>query len=441
MAIRDWFRRRDQNGTTTLEITPPMSAELLEALISGEAITREKALTLPAVAGAVDFIANSVACMPVRLHKIKSDGRVSIVEDDPRVDMLNTDTGDTLNAFQMKHAAIMDYLLSKGSWIFINRYGNEVRSLNYVDSRYITVERYYHPIFKQYKIFVAGYADGKNGYLGDYEPWNFIKLLRDTRDGAEGRGVIDEVSKALETAYETLKYQLGLVQTGGSKRGFLRSQKHLTDESIAKLKEMWARLYANNTDKVVVLNDNLEFQEASRSSVEMQLNELKRTLQDEINTIFHIYPDDFDKTFKEAIYPVVKAFENALNRDLLLEKEKGKKYFSFDVKEIIKASIRERYEAYKLAKETGFISINEIRRMEDMDGIDGLDVANVGLGAVLYDFKQHYYYTPNTNTLSRPSDAKAATDIPAVNAETENEMLEAHVEAEEFDASGNSSSV
>lgn len=440
MAIRDWFRRRDQNTTT--EITPPISNALLEAILAGETITRDKALTLPAVAGAVDFICNAIACMPVRLHKIRGDGRVTVIENDPRVALLNNDTHDTLDSFQMKYAAVQDYLLGHGGYIYINRDGNEFKSLNYVDERYIAVEKYYHPIFKRYRIFVAGYADDANGELGFYEPWDFIKLLRDTKDGATGRGVIAEVSTALETAYETMKYQLGLVKTGGSKRGFLRSEKHLTDEALAALKAAWARLYANESDKVVILNDGLEFQEASRSSVEMQLNESKRTLQDEINNIFHIYPDDFDRTFKEAIYPVVKAFETALNRDLLLEKEKGKKYFSFDVKEIIKAAFKERVEAYKLAKETGYISINEIRRMENMDWIEGLDVVNVGLGAVLFDMNTHTYYTPNTDTVSSPSDAKAEMSPEAeAEADKENAMIEGHIEAEEFTASGNSSSI
>ena len=445
MSFWDRFRRRETASTEPEpEITPPIRDALLEALMANEKITREMALTLPSVAGAVDFISNAVACMPVRLHKIKGDGRVQLIDNDPRIALLNNDTHDTLDAFQMKKAAICDYLLGKGAWIYINRFGNDVASLNYVDERYIAVEKYYHPIFKRYRIYVAGYADGAYGELGFYEPWQFIKLLRDTKDGAEGRGVIDEVSKALETAYETLKYQLGLVRTGGNKRGFIKAKNKLSEESKEALRRAWDRLYANDAEKVVILNDGLDFQEASRSSVEMQLNESKRTFEDEINNIFHIYPNDFDRTFKEAIYPIVKAFETALNRDLLLEKEKGKKYFTFDVKEIIKASIKERYEAYKLAKETGFISINEIRRMEDMDGIEGLDVVNVGLGAVLYDFDNHYYYTPNTNTLSRPSDAKAAADTPAVNEDTaqkENEMIEGHIEAEEFDASGNSSSV
>ena len=37
-------------------VTPPINDVLLKALIDGEAITREKALTIPSVSAAVDFI-------------------------------------------------------------------------------------------------------------------------------------------------------------------------------------------------------------------------------------------------------------------------------------------------------------------------------------------------------------------------------------------------
>ena len=141
----------------------------------------------------------------------------------------------------------------------------------------------------------------------------------------------------------------------------------------------------------------------------MQLKESKKTLQEEINDIFHIKPD-FYETFKLAIYPIIKAFETALNRDLLLEKEKKNLFFEFDVKEIIKANIKERYEAYKLAKESSFMTINEIRKAENMEYIDGLDVVNVGLGAVLYDTNTHQYYTPNTNVMSQAKMEKVIED-------------------------------
>lgn len=381
MGFFSKIRTRDEPTVTE----PIVDDVLLRALMNNETITREKALTLPAVSGAVDFICNAVACMPVRLYKYKQ-GKITEVENDNRTKLLNGDTGDTLDAFQLKKAMVEDYLLGKGGYAYIQRQRNDVTGIYYVEEKYITVMKKPEPIHKEYEIYVEG---------NRYEPYEFIKLLRNTKDGASGVGLTVEVSKALETAYQTLLYQLSLVKSGGNKKGFLKAQRKLGQEEIDILKKAWRNMYANNEENVVVLNNGLEFQEASNSSVEMQLNESKQTLKDEINNLFHIH-DEFDLTFKEAIYPIVKAFETALNRDLLLEKEKKNYFFEFDTKEIVKASLQERYNAYKTAKETGFMTLNEIRQAENMNSIDGMDVINVGLSAVLYDTDTGKYFTPNT---------------------------------------------
>ena len=438
MGWFDFLWKRDATPPEVVpDQTPIVDDVLLQALLNGETITREKVMTLPSVNGAVDFISNSIACMPVKLYKHK-DGKVEEVEKDERVKLLNGDTGDTLDAFQMKKAMVSDYLLGKGGYCYIRKERNDVTGLFYVEDRYITIMKVYEPIFKQYQIFVGGFEKGKEKQFGTFQPYDFIKLLRNTKDGASGTGLTVEVSKALETAYQTLLYQLGMVSTGGNKRGFLKSQKKLGQDEINTLKKAWANLYANNNENVVVLNNGLEFQEASNNAVETQLNESKKTLQDEIDSLFHIYPNDFERTFKEAIYPIVKAFETALNRDLLLEKEKKNHFFEFDVKEIVRVSIKERYEAYKLAKETGFMTLNEIRRRENMEYIEGLDVVNVGLGAVLYDTNKHVYYTPNTDTVGDIGDGQTEEEKEAELKKTQ-DMLIGHELAKEFDESGNSS--
>lgn len=422
MGIFNFLKKRDNTSdNTTPQTTPEINDVLLQALINGEAITREKAMTLPAVAGAVDFISNMVASMPVKLYKYKS-GKVEEVEGDTRVALLNGDTGDTLNAFELKKALVEDYLLDKGGYAYICRNKNEVTGLFYVKPIDVAIINNMKPIFKDYQIIVWG---------NTYKPYEFIRLLRKTQNGSEGIGITQELSKALQTAYQTLLYQLGLVTAGGNKKGFLKSQRKLGQEEIDILKQAWRNLYANNTENVVVLNNGLEFQEASSTSVEMQLNESKKTLMEEINNIFHIQ-DDFYETFKQAIYPIVRAFVTALNTSLLLEKEKGKYYFDLDVKEIIKANVKERYDAYKTAKETGWLSLNEIRRMENMNHIDGLDIVNVGLGAVLYDFTTHKFYTPNTDTVADTQD------------DTEQNIQKVITDKEidtEFEQSGNSSDV
>ena len=437
MGLFDAFRKREETPEPIKEQI--VDDVLLKALLEGETITREKAMTLPCVNGAVDFISNCIASMPVKLYKIR-DGKVEEKKDDARMKFLNGDTGDTLDAFQMKKAMVDDYLMGKGGYCFIQKSRNDVTGLFYVEEKYITIMKVYTPIYKNFQIFVGGYdADGKESKkaYGTFLPYQFIKLLRNTKDGASGVGYTVEVSKALETAFQTLLYQLGMVSTGGNKRGFLKAERKLGQDEIDTLKKAWKNLYGNNSENVVVLNNGIDFREASNSAVETQLNESKKTLQDEINSLFHIYPNDFDRTFKEAIYPIVKAFETALNRDLLLEKEKGKFFFEFDVKEIIRANLNDRYQAYKLAKETGFMTLNEIRRAENMEYIEGLDVVNVGLGAVLYDVNRHVYYTPNTDTVGDISNQGEMSESEKELEKTQ-DMLLGHELAKEFDESGNS---
>ena len=366
-----------------------VSDVLLEAILNGGSITRAQALSIPSVAANVDFISNCIAAMPVKLYKRK-DGHVEEVTDDTRVSLLNNDTGDTLDAFQMKKALVTDYFLGKGGYCYIQRNKNDVTGLYYVQDDYVVINYDFQPIYKTYIIYV---------YENQYQPYEFIKLLRNTQTGAWGVGIVDELTEALESAFETMKFQLGLVKTGGNKKGFLKSENKLTDEAMTLLKNAWRKLYANNTENVVVLNKGLDFKEASNTAVEMQLNETIESLDKQIDKIFHIY-EDFNETFKFAIYPIVKAFETALNRDLLLEKEKSKYFFEFDVKEIIKADIKSRYEVYRMSKECQMTTINERRRMENMNEIEGGDVIDLGLGAVLFDVNTQTYYTPNTNATS-----------------------------------------
>ena len=438
MGIFDRFKKEEKVEEKREETTAPVQQEmiasdvLLQALLNSQPVTREQALTLPAVSGAVDFISGMIASMPVKLYKYK-DGKVESKDDDPRVSLLNGDTGDCLDAFQMKKAMVEDYLLGKGGYAYIRRNRNDVTGLFYVKDIFVSAIPNFKPIYKDFYLIVEGET---------YQKYEFIKLLRNTKDGATGVGLTEEVGTALETAFNTLLYQLNLVKSGGNKKGFLKSERKLGQEEINVLKQAWNNLYANNTENVVVLNNGLQFQEASNSSVEMQLNESKKTLQDEINNIFHIYPDDFYRTFKEGIYPIVKAFTTALNKDLLLEKEKNKMFFEFDVKEILKADVKERYEALKLAKEIGLMTINEMRKYENMNYIEGLDVINVGLGAVLYDTNTHQFYTPNTDTTANITDIPEAQPESAIDENAEAQIQKLLLDKQldtEFEESGNSS--
>lgn len=363
---------------------------LLKALIQGEEVDREKVLTIPAVSSAVGLICDSFAMIPFKLYKktIKDGKKQTSQVEDTREKIINSDTKDTLDGFQFKKAIAEDYLLGKGGYAYINKKGNKIIGLNYVEEKKVLFERNTDAIFKNYNVLIDG---------NSYRPYDFIKLLRNTKNGAYGTGYVKEINKTLETAYKRILYELDLMRTGGNKKGFLKSTRHLDEKGMKELKKAWSEYFSGNSS-CVILNDGMEFQEASNTSVENQLNEKNKTFSDEVKEIFHIGKTN-DEFLKNAIMPIATAFCTALNRDLLLEREKEDFYFAPDYSELIRCSLKERYEAYKTAIEAGFKTRNEVRYLEGDDALEGLDMINLGLGDVLFDPNTMQIYTPNTNKI------------------------------------------
>lgn len=363
---------------------------LLRAVLNGFTITRDDALAIPVVSGCVDFICNTFAQIPFKLYKESTKDGKKVTEEvtnDERVSIINDDTRDKLDGFQFKKAICEDYLLGEGGYAFIGKNGNKFNALYYVECDRVSVQKNEKAIYKDYSLMVDGET---------YKDFHFIKLLRNTKDGASGKGLTEEISKALQTAFKRLCYDYDLTVTGGSRKGFIKSQKHLDEKSIKALKTAWENYYAGNAN-TVILNDGMEFQEASNTSKENETNAKEITFNDVIKNIFHIGAT-YEETIKNAIMPIAIAFATALNRDFLLEKEKKSFYFAPDTKELYKGSLKERYDAYKIAIESGFKTRNEIRYMEDDDALEGLDVINLGLGDVLLNTNTGLIYTPNTNT-------------------------------------------
>lgn len=389
------FQKRDdskEEQTSNVQETTSTADVLLQTLLKSETINKNKALSIPAVSSAVDRISNLVAMLPVKLYKKEKDGdnKYKVVEvlNDPRTKLLNQDTKDTLDTFQLKKAIARDYLMEKGAYVFIEKNLNEFKSIRYVEPDNIQILKNYDPIFRDIKYEINGQQ---------YETYNFLTILRNTTDGATGKSIVNEISKSLETSFTTIMYELGLVKKGGGKKGFLSSKRRIGEEEMKKLKRAWDSYYGKEgiEENVVILNDGLEFKEGASSTVELQMNERKKTLKEDINDVFHI-SSKYDETIKDAVMPIISAIESALNRNFLLESEKEVFYFAFDTKKITRGSLKERYEAYKIASDTGWLGTNEIRSEEDYDAIDGFDVIKLNLGNVLYDTKSKTFYTPNT---------------------------------------------
>ena len=375
---------------------------LLKAGIFADEVTREMALNVAALEGCIEFISNTVAMIPIKLYE-EVDGKVKEVKDDNRVTLLNDDTRDTLTAFDLKKSLVRDYLLVGNGYAYINKLGTKIDSINYVKAEDVCINKNADPIFKDYDIYVGA---------NKYKPFEFIKLLRNTRDGSTGEGIIESNPTLLSVAYNSLKYENILAKTGGNKKGFIESEKTLDREKIDLLKEQWNKMYSGNTENCVVLNKGITFKESTATPTEMQMNENKITNNDEICKILNVPPsilggdgkaneNDYEKSIKLAVLPILNSFISSLNKDLLQEKEKKSFYFGFDANELLKGDIEKRFKAYEIGIKNKILGVNEARYKEDLEPIDALNnIIVLGLNDVLYNTETKTIYTPNTDKTS-----------------------------------------
>ena len=250
-----WWNRKKEKRTLE-EKSTTLEDLLLQSQLAEDKITRVEALNIPTLAGCIELISNTIAALPINLCKV-DNGKVSMIENDYRIKLLNDDTKDTLDGFQFKKAIVIDYLLMGNSYAYINKERGKIKSLHYVQESDVSINFNADPIFKDYNILVGG---------EEYYPHQFIKVLRDTRNGADGIGIVESNSKILAVAYNSLTYENVLSKTGGNKKGFIKSEHKLLDDAIEKLKEQWRKMYSNNSENCIVLNKGLDFQEASSTS-------------------------------------------------------------------------------------------------------------------------------------------------------------------------------
>lgn len=367
---------------------------MLKAFLSGEMITADDARGVPSLYAGISYIAGLISMLPVKLYS-EADGRTHPLND-YRVALLNDDTGDLLNGMQLKAALVEDYILHGSGYAFVNWTGNKIKSINYVQKEFVSVMKNNDQIFKTATFMVQGNV---------IEDYRMLRILKDSRDGVTGKGLLNACNDVLKVARDLLSYEKVLAKTGGNKKGFLASKSKLTDAAMDNVKKAWSKLWNSPECTAMVLNDGMNFIEASATSVEQQLDERKKNNYNEISKLLNLPPSVLEGTASEnvwrqtvtsSIMPIIVSFETAFNSALLLECEKGSKYFAIDTDELVRGDMKTRFEAYAIAAKEGFMQIDEIRYRENLPSI-GFDLIRLGLQDVYFDPRTKEIYTPNTN--------------------------------------------
>lgn len=395
------FKRNKQKENRAENETPAAEDNVLTALLGGKTeLTKAEALQIPTIAACVTLIADRISALPIKLYR-ENGKKVEEVTDDKRLDLLNHDTGDTINASEMKKLWVRDYFLGKGAYTYIDRnMYNEITGIYYVDETRVAVAPNADPIHKAYSIQVGG---------GVYFPFQFLKILRNSKGYGIGTSVLSENSLALAVYYNTMRFENSTVRKGGNKKGYLLSKNTLNKEAMERLKEAWRKLYSNTEDtkdNAVVLNEGVDFKESSATSVELQLNENKRTNAEELCKLFCMPADILNGKATETVIsqfvqnclmPPINAIEAALDHDMLTEAEKiAHYYFAFDTSELTRGDFASRMNGYATALQNNIYQLDEIREKEDLPPL-GFNYIRLGLDSVLLDPKTGQIYTPNTD--------------------------------------------
>ena len=394
MSIFTRIFRRDNEP-----IVPDIDPALLQALLGNDEITKEIAMSIPAVAACVNRIAETIASLEVKLFE-KNGEDITEIEDDPRTKLLNGETGDTLTGYQLKEAMVRDMLLGKGGYCFIRRVSGNAKSLNYVPCEYITIFKNNDIIFKEYQLEVQGKR---------YEGHQFVKLLRNSQNGWSGKSIIADSNILFQIVAAEQDYEKHNAATGGARKGFFKAQNTLTDDAMKKFRAAYKNLYVNGSESTMILNNGMDFKEISASAAELQLNENKTTNNNDICKIFGIPPsiingnatkEDRRAFYEGCIYPILTNFAKSLN-DVLLNPYLGENemFFAFDDSGLTKADIDERYSAYEKGIKNGFLQLDEVRKRENMPAL-GVDFVKLGLQDVLFYPESGDIYTPNMGVMA-----------------------------------------
>lgn len=392
----NWLKR-EKRSTENDVIADVLNG--LSPLVNGKTISRKQAMSIPVVTKSVNWIASAIASLPIKMYRRTDKGYIEIY-DDYRLPVLNNYSGNCMTANDLKRQVIIDLLLEGNGYAYISKLGNKIEKLSYIPTSKLTYTESVDNIDKIVNVWV----DGKQ--VQDY---NVFRLVNNTKNGISGVGFISDCQDLLSTILSSLQYENNSISSG-VRRGFLKSKSKLDKDKIDELKQAWKRLTSPSQSDVLVLNAGIEFEDASNTATESQLSQNKTINMHQILAYFGLPTNFFEGANSDAyltavriaVIPIVKQLVNALNNYLLLESEKQDLKFDIDTSEILRINANERYNAYQTGLNSGILTIDEVRRMENLPVLD-MQYLKLGLGDVLYNIKDGKIFVPNTGAIVDPN--------------------------------------
>lgn len=208
-------------------------------------------------------------------------------------------------------------------------------------------------------------------------------------NGLVGFSPIAMMKNALGANIAVEKYGSSFFKNGAQPSGVLEHPGVLKDPE--KIRRNWSAVYGgtNNAHKVAVLEEDMHYKPISLPPEDSQFLSTREFGVEEICRIFRVPPhmvQDLKRaTFSNiehqsldfvmhTLMPWLVRFEQAIIKDVLVEEEKDEYFPKFNVDGLLRGDYQSRMNGYATGFANGFLSPNDIRRLENMDPIPDGDV-------------------------------------------------------------------
>ena len=344
---------------------------------SGIAVSDETALNFTAVWAAIRILSESVAQLPLAVFESDKLGNKAKATNHQLYNLLHRQPNEQMTSYIFIQKIMIDLLTRGNSYVYIKRNGGarpvELQPLSPIDTKLVENEG-------------TIYYEIEGGGIVDSSDILHFKVM--SQDGYIGMSPIDVGANAIGYGLALEKYGNSFFGNGAKVSGVLSTDRHLSDEAIQRLKVSFDENYTRigDSNKTMVLEEGLKFQQISLSNEASQFLASRQFSIEEVCRIFNVPPHmlaDLSKSsfnniseqsrefVQYSLMPYLVMMESEMDTKLFRKNEQGKVETKFVVNALLRGTPKDRSEYYRTMLNIGAMSIDEIRKLEELPTIDG----------------------------------------------------------------------
>ena len=350
---------------------------------TGTYITPTRALRVPAVRNCLQALADPIGTLPLKVYRRLSDGNKEMLDDHPLSNVLRSEPNEHSTGYEFRGQ--MQWNLG----LYNNAYAEIRPSARGAVGELVLL----NPKQTQPKRSGDGaiwYETSDRNASRRMIPSSemlHIKALPLSDDGLCGCPRINDASDTVAQALAVQNYGARFFQNSGQAGGILEHPGQFKDPSARDtfLRAWRAARTGANQYRDAVLEYGIKYNRGEMKNNTAQFLETRKALAVEIAQIWRVPPHKIGildeakwanieqqalEFVTDTLLPWLVAWEQAIKRDLILEPDV---YAEFNVLGLLRGDIQARYEAYSQARNWGWLSVNDIRRLENMNPIAGGD--------------------------------------------------------------------